>query len=540
MKGFSTPIISCFALLFGAIAPSTSFANPTIPDAQTAARFVQMADFDVTDADIQSVLTQGPEAWLDNQLDMVNANLTRFEWMEQNTNPAQHYIGFDRSVWNRLFTANSGVKERWVLALSEIFVINVRQTAIGGLRGFGGAAYLDMLEANSLGTYRQLLKEVTLSHTMGSYLSLLGSKKANSSGRAPDENYAREVMQLFSIGLKRLRITGVPILDANGNEIPTYNNEDITTLATALTGWEADFQGVHPNQSKGHYLINMVMDPSDHQDGDLPKLMKRPIDNSSGEAALESMLDILVNHPTTPPFMAKQFIKRLVTSNPSNSYVARVARVFKNDGNGVRGNLRAVLKAVLLDEDALNIDDASANTYPAYPGRLREPMVRFVQWGRTFGLNDPTGEWPLLDLSDAGKKLGQSPLHSPSVFNFFRPGYVPPNTLLGDIGLTAPELQTTSEVSVVGYANYMYRRIANGFKSIKPDYTSELALADDPQALVDRLNLILTANQLEQETADLIVQAIETMPENSAGQLRRRVHAAIYMIMVSPDYLVLQ
>jgi uncharacterized protein (DUF1800 family) len=373
---------------------------------------------------------------------------------------------------------------------------------------------------------------------MGSYLSLLNSKRTNGAGRQPDENYAREVLQLFSIGLTRLRINGDSILDAQGHEIETYTNDDITTLAAALTGWQADFQGEHPNTTNRHYLRHMRMVESDHQSGTLPKLMGRTIDNSSGEAALESVLDIIVNHPNVGPFISSQLIKRLVTSNPSPSYIARVARVFNNDGNGVRGNLTAVLKAILLDREALNMN--ITRNFPGYPGKLREPMVRFIQWGRTFGFDDPSGEWPLTDLSSTSTELGQSPLQSPSVFNFFRPGYVPPNSNLGNLGITAPEMQTTTEVSTIGYANYMYRLIANGFKTIKPDYSDEILLAASAPELVDRLNLLLAANQLSEETINLIVNTLDTMPGNSTGQLRKRVRAAIFMIMVSPDYLVLQ
>jgi len=277
---------------------------------------------------------------------------------------------------------------------------------------------------------------------------------------------------------------------------------------------------------------------SDHQSGELRPLMGRTIDNTSGQAALSSALDIIANHPNVGPFLASQFIKRLVTSNPSPSYIARVARVFNNDGNGVRGNLTAVLKAVLLDREAINID--VEENYPEYPGKLREPMIRFIQWGRTFKFKDPTNDWPLTDLSNAGTELGQSPLHSPSVFNFFRPGFVPPNTNLANLGLTAPEMQITDEVSTIGYANYMYRLIANGHRTIKPDYTDEIGFAANAGELIDRLNLVLTANQLSDETINLITATIDSMPNNSTGRLRRRVHAAIFMIMVSPDYLVLR
>lgn len=503
-----------------------------------ASRFVQMADFDVNEDDINQIRTEGPEAWLDSQLDTVNSNLTRYEWMEQTPSNNLHYLAFNRSVWQRLFSANSGVLERWTLALSEIFVINVKQTAVGGLRGFGGAAYLDMLEAHSLGTYRNLLKNVTLSHQMGSYLSLLGSQKPDGSGREPDENYAREIMQLFSIGLRRLKLNGIPLLDSDGNEIETYDNSDVTTLAAALTGWDADFQGTLPRLSKEHYKRPMRMLPELHQTGDLGKLFGTRIDNSSGESALESVLDIITNHPNVGPFLAEQFIKRMVTSNPSSQYVARVARVFNDDGFGVRGNLRAVLKSILLDKEALDIS-FSVN-YPAYPGRIREPLLRFIQWGRTFNLTDATELWSLPNLSNPASMLAQSPLYSPSVFNYFRPGYVPPNTNLGMLNLTSPEMQITSEVSVTGYANFMYKIIQGGYKDLIPDYSVEIELANDPQKLVQRLNLILAANQLGPEIVEHIVTTLESMLGRTDSQKKRRVYAAIFMVMVSPDYLVLR
>ena len=259
--------------------------------------------------------------------------------------------------------------------------------------------------------------------------------------------------------------------------------------------------------------------------------------NTSGEQALQLALDAIANHPNVGPFLGTQLIKRLVTSNPSPAYVECVANTFNSDETGARGNLSAVLKAVLLDPEA----QLSSPVSDDRKGRLREPLMRFIQWGRTFGLNDSADKWIIYSTSSAQSQLGQSPLRAPSVFNFFRPEYVPPNSNLGDLGLTAPELQITNETSVAGYANFMHRKIPTGFSgTIRPDYSAELAFADNPQRLADRLNLLLAANQLSAETVNLIVESISSMPSGNSYQLLSRVHAAILMTMVSPDYLVLR
>jgi uncharacterized protein (DUF1800 family) len=262
----------------------------------------------------------------------------------------------------------------------------------------------------------------------------------------------------------------------------------------------------------------------------------------------------LFNHPNVGPFIGKQLIQRLVTSNPSPGYVARVAAAFDNNGAGGRGDMRAVVRAILLDDEARA---PAGLTQPGF-GKLREPMLRFVQWGRTFGINSAQGSWKIGNYSDPGSRLGQSPLRSPSVFNFFRPGYIPPSTALAANNAVAPEFQLVNESSVGGYLNFMQGVIRNGIFvnapelpnnastagngfDIKASYASELALVTDADALVARLNLLLCAGQLSAGTIKLITDALKATNVTAASTdnaKRDRVAAAVFLVMASAEYLV--
>jgi len=270
--------------------------------------------------------------------------------------------------------------------------------------------------------------------------------------------------------------------------------------------------------------------------------------NTDGAAALKIALDTLFNHPNVGPFFCKHMIQRLVTSNPSPAYVARVAGVFNNNGAGVRGDLQAVFAAVLLDSEARDPASALQNGF----GKLREPMLRLVQWGRTFGITSAQNSWKMGDLSNPATQLGQSPLRSPSVFNFFRPGYVPPSTALSATQTPAPEFQLVNESSVGGYLNYMQGVIRNGIFVNAPDvaanvsnasngydikaaYTVELGLALDTSALVKRLNLLLCAGQLSDQAKAAIVNHLNTIP---AGDPLGRAKAAVYLIVSGAQFAV--
>jgi uncharacterized protein (DUF1800 family) len=259
--------------------------------------------------------------------------------------------------------------------------------------------------------------------------------------------------------------------------------------------------------------------------------------NTNATDSLKLALDHLFNHANTAPFFAKQMIQRLVTSNPSPAYVKRVADVFVNNGSGRRGDLAAVFKAILTDTEALD----TAITSPNF-GKLREPVLRFAQLYRTFGAKSTSGNWLIGDVTDAATALGQSPLRSPSVFNFFRPGYFPANTEIANRNLLAPEFQLVNETSTAGYINFLERAVAGTrFADVTLDYSAEIAIATDSAALLDRLDLLLTGRQLSQSVRDTIKAAMDDVVLTAAStntDKQRRVQIGVALIMASTDYLI--
>jgi uncharacterized protein (DUF1800 family) len=252
--------------------------------------------------------------------------------------------------------------------------------------------------------------------------------------------------------------------------------------------------------------------------------------------ALTQALDHLYAHPNVGPFWSRQLIQRLVSSNPSPAYVQRVAQVFANDGTGQRGNLAAVLRAVLLDTEARS----DAGLASVSGGKLREPLLRFTAWARACNATSPSGAWALGDTSDPASRLGQSPLRSPSVFNFFRPGYVPPNSGIANAALVAPEFQITNESSVVGYINYVQKAVAGTLADLTPDYSAWLPLADDAPALLAELNAVLAAGQLSAATVGTISAAIAGMPSGTDASRASRIQAALVLVLAAPEFLVLK
>lgn len=508
-----------------------------------AARFLQQAQFSCTDDEIEQLRTQGYVAWLDQQM-ALPIGQTAWDWLiahhynREDIVYNAHYADF--VTWQQLIEPPDAVRKRMALALSEIMVVST-SSMDDESPAFAMAAYWDLLNRNAFGNYRTLLGEITLNPAMGKFLSTLNNLKEDpKTGRAPDENFAREVMQLFTIGLYQLNRDGTPKLGSNGQPIETYNNNDITGLAHVFTGFQYDETG-HVRAIQPERVRNpMKITASRHSTMDATFLGTTVAGSMAPKDEVERALDVIFNHPNVAPFVSRQLIQRLVTGTPSPAYVDRVAAVFENDGAGVRGDLKAVVKAILLDPEA-RTDPA---LQPATWGKLREPMVRWVQWARTFGARNTDGEWIVWDKSDPSTGLGQSPLRSPSVFNFFRPGYVPPNSAMAKIGLTSPEFEITNEVSVAGYVNFMSGAISYGVwgndasKVIVDSYTRELALVNDPAALVDRLNLLLAAGGLSDATVAAIRDAVASINPNSDYARNTRVWAAILLAMAHPEYIV--
>jgi uncharacterized protein (DUF1800 family) len=504
-------------------------AAPATP--AEAARFLHQASIAATDTDMAAVQAQGYGPWLDNQFATVPAQ-TNYDWLlaQGFDVVANQYSqgGVDAAVWRSLISAPNPVMQRLAMFWLEYFVVSLGGLPIAWPQ-FVAAAYLDLLTRMAVANFRDLLKAVTLSAAMGEYLSLRGSVKADpASNRHPDENYAREVMQLFTLGLYQLNPDGSQVL-VNGLPVPTYTQDDVTGLAAALTGWEFAAASTTPDYAR----LPMIQIASRHATYAASFLGVTVPAGTDGAAALEIVLDTLFHHPNLAPFLARQLIQRLVTSNPSAGYVGRVAAAFVNDGFGVRGNLAAVVKTALLDSEARSSGASGA-------GRVREPMLRFAQWARTFKASSSAGAWSIGSTSDAASQLGQSPLRAPTVFNFFSPDYAPPGSNLAGQGHVAPELQLLDESSVAGYLNFMQRVIGSGIGDVSADYSSELAAAGDANALVQRVQLLLAAAQLDTATLNQIVAAVASIDASTAAGQSARVHAAVLLVMASPAYQVLK
>ena len=537
---------------------------------EQAVRFLLQAQFSASDDEIAAVRSLGYAGWLARQY-AAAPGITGWDWLNLRgyaaiNNATRYYDNSypaDYMVWHQLFNAPDAVRKRVALALSEIFVVSTSGID-ASWRSHLMASWWDMLSANALGNFRALLQDVTLHPAMGAYLNTRGNQKENAAtGRQPDENYAREVMQLMTIGLTQLNPDGTPKTGGNGAPLDTYTQSDISNLARVFTGYDFDQTGnavtTEPVQNRniGNTAFArrpMVLKASLHSPLAVSFLGTHIAAGTDGASALKQALDTLFNHPNVGPFIGRQLIQRLVTSNPSRGYVGRVAAIFADNGRGTRGDLAATVAAVLLDSEARNAVGLADASF----GRLREPVMRLVQWGRSFGLRSATGSWKIGDLSNPATQLAQSPLRSPSVFNFFRPGYVPPGTAIASAGGVAPEFQIVNESAVGGYLNFLQGVVRNGLYVNAPDlpqaasnasngfdltaaYAAEKALAPDAAALVARLNLLLAAGQLSGATVGLIVGALNATPVTAASSdavKLNRIAAAVLMVMAAPEYLV--
>lgn len=507
----------------------------TISDA-AASRFLAQASMGANRAQIARVRALGYEGWLNEQFAMA-ASQTRWDALVAGGFDAltnrNNQAGFDACAWRKLLSAPDTLRQRVTMALSEILVVSIDGLAGAGWRQFTAAAYLDLLEANAFGNYRSLLQAVSTSAAMGEYLTFRGNVKFNAkTGALPDENYARELMQLFTIGLLQLNPDGTPKL-AHGQPQETYGLDDITGLARVFTGWDYDTSGTDTN-SPDFKRRPMTQVASRHETGSKTFLGATVPAGGNGAGDLKAALDILFAHPNVGPFIGRQLIQRLVSSNPSPAYVERVAAAFNNDGRGVRGNLQAVLKAILLDDEARS--PAVAATAGA--GKQREPILRLAAWARAFNASSASNAWAIGNTLDPASKLGQSPLRSPSVFNFFRPGYVPPNSAIAQAGLVAPEFQLTNESSTVGYINYMQAAVSRGIGDVKADYSTLMPLADNAAGLLDELNTVLAAGQLSSATLALMRTALNAMASGTQAARLNRIYAALVLVLASPEFII--
>ena len=524
--------------------PAPVPAPPIPPTADEAARFLMQASFGPTEGEIAHVQSVGVSGWIDEQFAI--APVKHLPYVQTNINPllfAGNFSFMQDSFWQQAISAPDQLRQRVKFALSEIVVISAESNTIASAAD-GMANYMDLLGEHAFGNYRTLLEAVATSPMMGIYLSHLRNQKADPvTGRVPDENFAREVMQLFSIGLTEINLDGTPKL-VNGQPVETYSNADITGLARVFTGWSWAAQDTSNASFNGggtayadRILRPMQPYPQFHETGTKTFLNVTIPANTSAQESLKVALDTLFNHPNLCPFIGRQLIQRLVTSNPSPAYVGRVATACVNNGAGVRGDMKAIVRAVLLDADARS----GATLADPQWGKLREPVLRLSHWARCFGATSASGNWLIRNLDSPATSLGQQPLRAPSVFNFFRPGYVPANTGVASAGLVAPEFQITGETSVAGYTNFMQSVISAGVglnREVRAAYTGELAVADNADALIDRVNRCLMAGTMSTQQRQEIRDAVNAIAITAPNGRANRVYTAVLLTMASPEYLV--
>lgn len=536
--------------------PDTSSKINTESD---AVRFLSRATFGGSKSDIAAIRASEAADWLAAEF-AKPATLTLPTLLAQ-PRDAQGNIEWNQVsdlYWDHILTSNDQLRQRMAFALSQIVVVS----DISGVVGQDARAdYQDILIRNAFGNYRDLLQEVTYSPAMAAWLTYLYNVKGDpNTGRMPDENYAREVMQLFSIGLIELNMDGTPRLDGQGREIETYNNDDIVGLARVFTGlgpkggqlWEADADAWHnPLQMYDEW----------HSPLEKSFLGTTIPANTDGATSINLALDAIFEHPNVAPFLSRQLIQRFTHSSPDPAYVGRVAQAFESGsytaengqrfGTGRRGDLEATLAAILLDASIYSsAGDTGSNVQK---GKIREPILRFAHWVRAFDVAniDADNEGMLTWTLDPVDGLGQHPMRSPSVFNFYRPGYVAPGTASGGLNMTAPEFQIVNEGSAIGYQNYMtnfafertWEHDPNS-PSFVPDYSEELALTDTPAALVDHLDTLLTGTRMTSAEKAEIAAILDLLPINTstpqqeATDRMQRVQTAVTLVLSSPSYAV--
>lgn len=539
-----------------------------------ASRFLGQATFGADMDLIEEVAQLGYENWINQQFNLVPSYiLPKMDEIWQEILSASDdpdlfgpwAVHFNYAWWQQNMTNQDLLRQRMAYALSQILVISINSD----LRDWGEclSSYYDVLLTHSFGNYKDLLMAVTLHPSMGYYLSHLNNPKEDPEENIrPDENYAREIMQLFTIGLYMLNQDGSRILDSNGNPIPTYTQEDIRQVAKVFTGlgggaledwvsWTSN-----PYFGANIYVIDktvpMVMFQNFHDTGPKSFMGFNIPAGQGGMTDIQQTVDFLFNHPNTPPFVSYRLIQRLVKSNPSPAYVSRVAAAFINNGQGVRGDMKAVIKAILLDPEARNASYMDDET----TGKMREPLLRYLHICRAL----PTGSDRNRYWNSAYEYLNLTKQHvlaSPTVFNFYNPDHEPAGDI-ADAGLVAPEFKLHNTSTAVGYINaanawaiWNYLMYSWEGSQENPDaaflLTNELEGIFNPvgpptpndqqktEILINTLDKLLTHGQLTDETRSILRTRLNQLHWSWDNEwIWWRVRMAIYLIVISPDYVI--
>ena len=555
-----------------ALAARAGVANDLPASRAEAARFLTQATFGPTSAEIDSLMTLGYAGWIERQFTLP-ATSHRSHWeardatiraADPNASAGQDQVW--ESFWKQAVNGEDQLRLRVAFALSQVFVISALDGNVGN-QPRALAAWLDMLGQQAFGNYRTTLENVALHPLMGFYLSHIRNQKADTTtGRIPDQNFARESMQLFSIGVLKLNPDGTPLL-VDGAAVETYGPADVAGLSQVFTGFSYScaaqnnscfFNGVNGGVGDPDRFFKPMMAYPAFHSTELKSFLGvsiAPQAVADPTASLRVALDTLAGHPNVGPFLGQQLIQRLVTSNPSPAYVRDVAAVFNNNGAGVRGDLKAVVRAILLHPEAKLASNRA--------GKLREPVLRLSAYLRALPHTSDTGYWRVGNTDNASTSLGQTPLRAPSVFNFYRPGYTAPGSLSAAAGMVAPEMQLLNESSVAGWVNHMRDNLNSGVgqsngtvngvvlnrRDLQRNWAPELALAAQPAELVAALGdkllngRISTTLGTDAATAvgKIVIPALNAGGTNQAAidaAKLNRVRSAVLLLVGSPEFLV--
>jgi len=538
------------------IAGTATIADPGSSPLQAqsraeAALFLTRSTFGPRSQDIDRLMSIPFEQWINDQqnlpitghrdrLDVFLRDRGLFNISTGDRQLERSQIRSD-AFWDVIVNAQDQLRQRVAFALSQILVISDTDLALENrVRGF--AHYHDILLRHSFGSYRQLLTDVSLNPMMGDFLSARRNERADPfSNIQPDENYARELMQLFTIGLDQLDIDGTRRRDSEGRRLLTYTQSDVMNLARVFTGWNyGDASQMRDDRRTLESEILPMRAFEEFHDRD-PKQLLGTIDipgGGSARADLDRALDGLFQHPNMPPFISRQLIQRLVTSNPTPAYIERVARVFINDGSGSRGNLGAVVRAILLDPEAFN----GHRVDPRQFGKLKEPILKITALWRAFNAR---GRFNRFRYADPIRDFAQEAYGAPSVFNFYSPDHRPPGAV-SDRGLVSPEAQIVNENTVLRGSNRLFDFVfevplgndeffANQHQIVL-DLGTQRALANNPEALVANIDELMMAGQMSDNMRNVVRQLIENTPLDDNGS--NRVREALYLVIASPEFAV--
>ncbi|CAA6808402.1 MAG: FIG01201902: hypothetical protein [uncultured Sulfurovum sp.] len=582
-----------------------------------AIKFLRQGSLAFKEDDIDLVMNKGYEAWINTQQELLSdldSNVdTKYGYFEsllrllnqldptnyptsiitdpfnnlEEVGDGDRFKLFSRNIWwHKALDNEDQLRQKVTYALSQILVTSYLSPAGSRLqlRGESLAVYYDILQKHAFGNYKDLLKEVSMSSTMGYYLTYIGNQKTNEEkGTAPDENYAREIMQLFTIGLKELTIDGTSKLDNKGNPIPTYSQEDVVELSKVFTGW--DFQDAQNDtkygstgQNNNSYMSPLEFTEEYHEFGTKTVLGQTIPAGLEGEADIDKAIEILFSNANVAPYISKHLIMRLTSSNPSPSYIARVATVFNNNGSGIKGDLKAVVKAILLDDEARGISNIE------HFGKVDELLCVSTQFLKAFNAQ-PMSYWEFTKNGQTEminkywllteKAFGQAALSAESVFNFYSPDFVPSDSSFNENNLVSPELQIQNLPTLMGFSNFVedilhkvpedaIGKTQNNKELIYLDLTQEYNVLEkslDGDTNGDFMN-ILDENKTSIAIATLVNHLDErllgsTMPDdfklelnNSLNSISKNknkiakakfiVTSAIRNIVTSPLYIVLK